>query len=162
MTRMDNEIGKEIDKVMEKEIDIDRQKILTYLWWQNLLPCVILAPFCIGFLLAAITVPLLVWYYPRWVAALRFCLDDRSLRVEQGLLFRSRKTIPLDKITDLELVQGPLLRALDMWQIKVQTASTGSQMPEAMLIGVINPEQVREEILAIRGEYLKSHATLVR
>ena len=148
---------------MEKEIDIDRDKILTYQWWGNSLICALLVPvFGIGLILAAITVPLLVWYYPRWVTALRYCLDDRSLRVEQGLLFRSRKTIPLDKITDLELVQGPLLRALDMWKIKVQTASTGSQMPEATLIGVINPDQVREEILAIRGEYLKSHAALGR
>ena len=148
---------------MEKEIDIDRQKILTYTAWCELSVCVLLIPvFGIGLILAAIAIAGLKWYYPRYVAALRYCLDDRSLRVEQGLLFRSRKTIPLDKITDLELVQGPLLRALDMWKIKVQTASTGSQMPEATLIGVINPEQVREEILAVRGEYLKSHAALVR
>jgi putative membrane protein len=144
---------------VEKEIEIDREKIKTYIVWRDLLPCALLIPACgLGLLLAAIQLPFLIWYYPRWVTTLRYCLDDRSLRVEKGLLFKSRKTIPLDKITDLELVQGPILRAFEMWDIKVQTASTGSQMPEAVLLGVINPEQVREEILAIRGEYLESHA----
>jgi len=148
---------------MEKEIDIDRQKIITYNAWLGFLPCILFLPvFGLGLIFAAIQVALIYYYYPRWTATLRYCLDDRSLRVEQGMLFKSRKTIPLDKITDLELVQGPLLRALGMWKIKVQTASTGSQMPEAMLVGVIDPEQVREEILATRAEYLKSHVSLGR
>ena len=143
---------------MEKEIDIDRQKLLTYSAWLNLLLCAALVPLCgFGLLLAAIFAPLLIWYYPRWLAALRYCIDDRSLRVEQGVLFKSRKTIPFDKITDLELVQGPLQRAFDLWSIKVQTASTGSHTPEAELMGVINPEQIREEILAARDKHFASH-----
>jgi putative membrane protein len=139
---------------MEKELDIDREKTIAYLIWGAALVCIPLVLACgIGLILGAFY----AWYYPRWVSVLRYCLDDKSLRVEQGLMFKSRKTIPLDKITDLELVQGPLLRYFDMWVINVQTASTGSQMAEATLIGVINPEQVREEILAARNEHVKSH-----
>jgi len=142
---------------MEKELDIDRDKILTYNLWLGLLVC---APFVllfgIGLILAGIHIAFSMLYVPKWVEVLRYCLDDKALRVEEGLLFRSRKTIPLDKITDLELVQGPVLRAFDMWTIKVQTASTGSQMAEATLIGLVNPEKVREEILAAKTAYLKS------
>ena len=142
---------------MEKEFDIDREKLVSYCIWQSLLPCVILVLlFGIGLLLAVLIFPFATWYYPRWVKVLRYCLDDKALRVEQGLLFRSRKTIPLDKITDLELVQGPLLRYFGMWTIKIQTASTASQLPEATLLGLVNPDQVREEILAAKTAYLKS------
>jgi putative membrane protein len=143
---------------MEKEFDIDREKLVTYCIWQSLLPCVILVLlFGIGLLLAVLVFPFAAWYYPRWVKVLRYCLDDKALRVEQGLLFRSRKTIPLDKITDLELVQGPLLRYFGMWTIKIQTASTASQLPEATLLGLVNPDQVREEILAAKTAFLKSN-----
>jgi len=143
---------------MEKELDIDRDKIVMYCMWQSLLGCAILIPlFGIGLILMLISYVFESLYRPRWVKVLRYCLDDKSLRVEQGLLFRSRKTIPLDKITDLELVQGPLLRAMGMWTIKVQTASTASQLPEATLMGLVNPEKAREQILAAKTAYLKSN-----
>jgi len=143
---------------MEKELDIDREKLIQYNWWTGLLVCIPLVfVFGLGLILAAIHYALAILWYPRWVEVLRYCLDDTSLRVEQGLLFRSRKTIPLDKITDLELVQGPVLRAFGMWTVKVQTASTASQLPEATLYGLVNPEQAREEILAAKTAYLKSN-----
>jgi len=91
-----------------------------------------------------------------WVKALQYYLTDKALLVNKGVLFKSRKAIPLDKITDLELVQGPLLRVFNMWIIKVQTAGTGSQMPVAMLIGVKDSEKVREEILAAKTAYIKN------
>jgi hypothetical protein len=40
--------------------------------------------------------------------------------------------------------------------INVYTSNDGSRFPEATLLGCINPEQVRDEILAARDEYLKS------
>ena len=140
---------------MAKEIGIDREKIITYHQWQGLLPYLPLVLCCgLGLIPAAVWwFAVAPWYLPRWVNALRYSVDNKVLRVESGLLVKRRKTIPLDNITDLELVQGPLLRALDMWTIKVQTASTGSHMPEAVLGGVINPEQVRDEILAARDEH---------
>jgi len=139
---------------MKKEIDIDRKKFLTYTAWSSLWTCGVLLPLCgLGLLMAAISLPLLLWYQPRWLAALRYYTDDRSLRVEVGLLFRRRKTIPFDKITDMELVQGPLMRTFGLWNIKIQTASTGSQIPKAMVVGVITPEKVREEILTARDKH---------
>jgi len=156
MTVPVKQLGTE-SEIMEKEIGIDRQKILTYTTWKGFMLCVLLVPaFGMGLLLAIIHIMLIVWFYPKWAAVLRYCFDDKALRVERGILFRSRKTIPLDKITDLELFQGPLLRALDMWVIKVQTASTGMQTPEAVLYGVVHPEQIRDEILAARNEHMKS------
>ena len=142
---------------MEKEIDINRRKIVMYYGLLGLLPCVLLIPlYGIGLVLVAVQVALVIFFYPRLAKALRYYYDSRVLQVEKGVLFKSRKTIPLDKITDLELVQGPVLRILDMWIIKVQTASTGSLTPEAMLWGVVNPEQVRDEILAAKDECIKS------
>ena len=168
---------------MEKEIDIDRQKIVTYWWVNELFSALVLALVVsvlfswlvyswffmknhwwdareifllitsfIGIVLVLaliITVHIvyfLPWYYKIRVNALRYCFVSKALRIESGVLFRSRKTIPYEKITSVELVQGPVLRYFNMWVIKVQTASTGSLTPEATLLGVVQPTQIRDEI----------------
>jgi len=158
---------------MEKEFDISRVKIVLYWSLQGTAGLLALLPLFLFILFLAMrpahalsftwllgVIPPLVilsWICctPIMTYALRYRMDAHVLRVDKGVLFKSRKAIPLDKITDLELVQGPLLRALGMWTIKVQTASTGLQTPEATLIGVSDPEQVRDEIMAARDKQIK-------
>ena len=159
---------------MDRELTIYRVRVGMYIACTGLLiglpliPCVwIILWFIIQevllFEIGLPILPLIVLYICgvayvsiAWVRVLRYGLTDKALLRNKGILLKSRKTIPLDKITDLELVQGPLLRVFGMWIIKVQTAGTGSKMPTAMLIGVINPEQIREEILAAKTAYLKN------
>jgi len=157
---------------MEKDFDISRVKIMLYMALQGVAGLLVLSPLFVLIVALAMRptqavpfpwlfgVPLLlvlcyVCCTPIMVYALRYRIDTKALRIDKGVLFKSRKSIPLDKITDLELVQGPLLRVLNMWTIKVQTASTGSQMPEATLVGTIDPERVRDEILTARDEHIK-------
>lgn len=96
---------------------------------------------------------------PLRTKALLYRVDGRTLRVHKGIFFKSRKSIPLEKITDIELVQHPILWLLQMWNLRIQTASTGTQTPEATLIGCVNPEQVRDDILTARDEYMKGLAS---
>jgi membrane protein YdbS with pleckstrin-like domain len=100
----------------------------------------------------------LVHYYKkhkfsRWICQqqadnLRYRLEGSTIRVDSGVYFLFRKSIPLERITDVVLVQGPLLRYFDIWAIRIQTA--GSAQCEATLYGVRDPEKVREIILAQR------------
>lgn len=89
----------------------------------------------------------------RWVASTRYRIVDQSLRVESAfvwgvLQWRSKAAIPLERITDLRLVQGPLMSCLGIWRIDVQTAGRGMLASEARLFAVSDPERVREAILA--------------
>ena len=156
---------------MEKDFKISRVKVVMYWTLQGMAGLlVLLLPFFVLLTMARETLP---WHFTLFfvlsllvvfctpcctlfmACALRYRIDAKALRIDKGIFFKSRKSLPLDKITDLELVQGPLLRALNMWTIKVQTASTASQFPAATMIGAINPEQVRNEILAARDEHAK-------
>ena len=153
---------------MDRELIIYRVRVVAYLGCAGLLiglllTCVwiflwFILRFWIGLLLPLIILYIcgVAYFAVAWVKVLRYSLTDTALLINKGIFFKSRKTIPLDKITDLELVQGPLLRVLGMWIIKIQTASTGSQMPAARLIGLVNPEQIREEILTAKIAYLKN------
>jgi len=88
------------------------------------------------------------WLCPQQVKALRYWLEDNTLRADGGVLFKFQKSIPLERITDVALVQGPLLRYFNIWAMQIQTA--GSAQCEATLYGVRNPEEIRELILSQR------------
>jgi membrane protein YdbS with pleckstrin-like domain len=68
------------------------------------------------------------------------------------VFFRRRKAIPTERITDVVLYQGPIMRQyFDIWSLHIQTAGTGSAIPEATLMGLVHPEEARDAILAAAG-----------
>ena len=92
------------------------------------------------------------WLAGKQAGALSYHVEGRTLRVDGGVFFLQRKAIPLDRITDFALLQGPLMRIYGVWAMRVQTAGTGSATPEATLYAITNPEQVRDELLRRRDE----------
>lgn len=111
--------------------------------------CVVLISTVIGIVL------LPVWFVvgPMWARrsydALVCHLAERSLVVEYGILFRTEKTIPLDKIQDVVLKEGPLLRRLGLAKLDVQTAggSASSGGAEVALVGVQDVHAFRDRVL---------------
>ena len=89
-----------------------------------------------------------LWLCPQQANNLRYRLEGNTLREDGGVFFLFRKSIPLERITDINLVQGPLLRFFGIWAMRIQTA--GSDQCEATLYGVREPEKVRTLILAQR------------
>jgi putative membrane protein len=106
-----------------------------------------------------ITIPLIVvWifvgpgFHRRQYEALSCELTTRTLHVKRGVLFRVQQNIPLDKITDLALVEGPLLRHLGLCALRIETAGGGqaTSTGQAMLVGVTVAEKFRDQVLAQR------------
>ena len=79
-------------------------------------------------------------------------LTARTLNVRRGVLFKVQKSIPLDKITDLALTEGPILRYLGLCSIGIETAGggQGTNMGMAMLHGVVDAEKFRDRVLEQR------------
>lgn len=79
-------------------------------------------------------------------------LTPRTLNVRRGVLFKVQKSIPLDKITDLALTEGPILRYLGLCSIGIETAGggQGTTMGMAMLHGVVDAEKFRDRVLEQR------------
>lgn len=103
-----------------------------------------------------ITIPLLpfVWlYYRRYFATLEVVLTARELQVSRGVLVREEKSIPLEKITDLALYQGPIMRWLGLKGLRVETAGqSGSGSALVQLIGLANPDDFRDAALDQRDK----------
>lgn len=94
---------------------------------------------------------------PIWIrqyhATLRCDLTERNVVIGKGLLFRKELTIPLDKIQDISIREGPLLTAFGLLQLRIETAgqsNTGTGKSDADLMGLIDARALRDRILAAR------------
>lgn len=111
--------------------------------------------FVLGWLLLGFGIKKMI---TEWVHSLQYSLEQNCLCVSSVItlwgivLKREEKRIPLQKITDVRLVQGPIQNMMDIEVIKIQTASTGSQFPEAIMYALKEPTRVRDAILAAISE----------
>ena len=99
------------------------------------------------------------WYYTKYFAKLSCVLTDRKLKISKGLIFRTEKAVPLDKITDVQKTQGPLMRYLDLESMSVETAggtgATGGAL--VSLVGIEDSRAFREEVLEQRDRVVGTH-----
>jgi len=91
-------------------------------------------------------------FHQRQYEALSCELTTRTLNVKRGVLVRVQQNVPLEKITDLALVEGPLLRRLGLTALRIETAGGGqaTSTGQAMLLGVVDSEAFRDQVMAQR------------
>jgi len=86
----------------------------------------------------------------RYLRTYRCTLTNRSLQVARGWLVKSEKTVPLDRITDVGLVQGPIMRMFDIEALTVETAGQSTQGALVHLAGIKDGRKFRDAILKQR------------
>jgi putative membrane protein len=97
-----------------------------------------------------------IWYFAgraicqKWLDRMSVRLTTRSLKIDKGWLNRIETTVPLDKITDLAIYQGPIMRALGIWGIRVETAGQGAGIGGAAVVGVKDCRGFRDRVLEER------------
>ena len=99
------------------------------------------------FLIAAVILLSLVFRWISWTR-FRYFIDDEDIRIESGLISRSARSIPYDRIQDVSIEQKPLARLFQLAEVKFETGSgTGD---EAMLSYVTaeEAERLRELVRA--------------
>jgi len=144
-----------MDQPTAHEFSVQRRPIARYFYWMQILMIVVVGIwFCGAGLPLAIlhAITLGPWLSRRQSEAVHYWLQGTTLRVDQGVFFLKRKAIPLDRITDVVLAQGPLMKFCGIWELRVQTAGTGQSVPEATLYGIADPEAARDMLLAARDE----------
>lgn len=110
----------------------------------------VIAATVVGILVLPIWLVTGPYWVKRYHAALRCEVTDRNVVIGKGLLFRRELTIPLDKIQDISIREGPLLSAFGLLQLRIETAgqsSTPGGKSDADLVGLIDARTVRDRIL---------------
>ncbi len=94
----------------------------------------------------------LLFFVPTFIFALiryftiRYRITDGELVVQEGLFFRRVRTVPVERIQNIDMVQGILHRMLDLAEVRVETAS--GTKPEAVLkvLSLDEMERLREGV----------------
>jgi len=96
-------------------------------------------------------------YCNKAFAAKECLLCEASLVVGHGVFFKTEKTIPLDKIQDLTLKEGPLLKAFGLCSLKVETAGQSAPQggSDADLVGLRDARGFRDRVLDQRDAISK-------
>ena len=112
--------------------------------------------FSYAFLLtiSVVGIPLLLLYFPigyaftkRYLSMMECILTNKALKVKKGILVQREKTIPLEKITDMGMVQGPIMRYFDLHTLTIETAGQSVQGALVSLTGIIDAKSFREAVL---------------
>jgi len=131
-----------------------------YLWVTTIILCLTV----VGIPIAILYVLFGSWIIQRHIDNLACTLTTRTLEIRKGIWNKSESTIPLEKITDLQMFQGPIMRHFGLRGFKVETAgqSAGPSGSLVNIIGIVDAVDFRKRVLDQRDalaerQYNRSH-----
>ena len=92
----------------------------------------------------------------RWIAWMRFRfhLDDDDIRIEQGLINRTVRSIPYDRIQDVSIEQPVLAQLLGLGAVKFETGGGEGEDAKLSYVSMDRAEALRETIRARKADHL--------
>jgi hypothetical protein len=104
-----------------------------------------------------LVVGLIAFWIPKYHSSISYLFADSEIVVEKGVWWKHKNTIPYNRITNIDVVQGPISRRFGLGNVRVQTAGysgTGGygRVAEASIFGVENFEEIRDFVMGlVRG-----------
>lgn len=106
------------------------------------------------FSLSIVGIPLLLLWFPiglwgtrRYIRNMSAELTSNKLIVRRGIITRTENSVPLDKITDMALIQGPIMRLFGLHKLTVETAGQSGAGALISLVGIVDAPQFRTRVL---------------
>ena len=132
--------------ILKAEFD---PKVRTYWLLSGVLLCVLTI---VGIPLLLLWIPIGRYLTGRYLDRMACVLTSKALKVKKGIMVRVEKTIPLEKITDMALVQGPVMRHFNIYKLTVETAGQSGPGALVALIGIVDAKDFRQTVLAQRDQ----------
>jgi putative membrane protein len=121
---------------------------------------------CIGVLMISVVgipllllIPVISMVINRHYLALSCEMTEKFLKVRKGVFVKIEKNVPLEQITDMGIVEGPLMRLLGIKALSVETAGQSSQGALVKLLALDEIEEFRDKVLRQRDNLRKTTGT---
>ena len=86
-----------------------------------------------------------LYYVSMW-----YELRDDEMSWKRGVWFRRTGIVPYNRITNLDVIQGPVMRRLGISTLSIQTAGySGQAVPEIRIEGIEHADDLREVIRSL-------------
>jgi membrane protein YdbS with pleckstrin-like domain len=114
------------------------------------------APFRVTFSMALGTAAIALFvgaWIPLYYRSIIYHLTPTEMTWQRGVWFRQTGIVPYNRITNVDIIQGPVMRYFGISDLRIQTAGYSAQpLAEIKLMGIEEPEPLRELIMAqVRG-----------
>ena len=95
------------------------------------------------------------FWIPKFYLSLSYLLTESDIIIERGVWWKHKSIVPYNRVTNIEVLQGPLSRLYGLGKVSIQTAgfsaggSSGSaKVAEAVILGVKNFEEIKDLVMA--------------
>ena len=160
---VEKKFGADSDLIKLYQIYLAIGVIGGFLWW--LIPVVVILfsfePQVGGIVALSIFVPLIIvvafilYWIPKFQSSLTYLLNDDNITVKKGVWWKTKSFVPYNRITNINIYQGPISRSFGLAKLAIQTAgfsgTSGSagKVAEAVILGVKNFEEVKDIVMGL-------------
>lgn len=134
-----------------------------FLWW--IIPLEAALTFlgeqlAAGIVALTVLVPALVaflvtlYWIPRFHSSIKYVLEDDEIIVASGVWWKTKSVVPYNRVTNINIYQGPISRHYGIGRLAIQTAgfsgvdSSGHKTAEADIIGIRNFEETKDAVMS--------------
>jgi len=109
---------------------------------------------------AVLLLPVLVavlftaFWIQKYYSSIRYAFTNNEVVVEKGVYWKRKSFVPYNRITNIEIVQGPIARRFGLGTVRIQTAGfsaggggTATHIAEAVVLNVKNFEELKDTIM---------------
>jgi len=133
-----------------------------FLWWMIPVVAVVIYSFEmeIGVLVALSSfVPLIIatgfilYWISKFHSSINYVLEDDKITVTKGVWWKTKNFVPYNRITNVNIYQGPISRHFGLGKLSIQTAgfsgtsSHGGKVAEAEIFGIKSFEEVKDVVM---------------
>lgn len=119
----------------------------------TLAPMEVIVPVTIFFFLPLLVIFLfIVWWIPKFWGSIIYRMTGSEITWRRGVWFRNTGIVPYNRITNVDIIQGPISRKFSIASLKIQTAGysgANTRSSEIRLEGIKDFEGLREQIMSI-------------
>lgn len=101
----------------------------------------------IYFLVALLLLPSLLIHYFNF----RFFISGDGIIIHSGLFFKNKRSIPIDRIQNVDIVQNGLMRIFRIASVKIQTAGGKETEGKLEYVGIKQAHAIRHEIEGLQS-----------
>lgn len=107
------------------------------------------------FLPLLVIIAFITYWIPKFCSSLSYLLGENDIIIERGVWWKRKSIVPYNRVTNIDVVQGPLSRFFGLGKVSIQTAgfssggsSSSAKVAEAAISGTKNFEEVKDFVVS--------------
>lgn len=106
------------------------------------------------FVFLAVVAGFVLNWIPKFHSSIHYVLEEDKIVVSKGVWWKTQSFVQYNRITNVNVYQGPISRHFGLGKLSVQTAgfsgasSSGHKTAEAEILGIKNFDEIRDTIMS--------------